>query len=32
MLDVNDSESVFRINIDILNKVFGVGRALDDNR
>lgn len=32
VLDVNDSESVFRINIDILNEAFGVGRALDDNR
>lgn len=28
VLDVNDSESVFRINIDILNEAFGVGRAM----
>lgn len=28
VLDVNDSSSQFRINIDVLNEAFGVGRAM----
>ena len=28
VLEVNNPESVFRINIDILNEAFGVGRGM----
>ena len=28
VLGVNDEDSVFRINIDILNEAFGIGRAM----
>ena len=27
-LDANDDDCIFRINIDVLNEAFGVGRAM----